>query len=267
MTVELIANAAWLKAVAGIIELGHEVFPRGQKTKEIVANKVTFDMAYPIVFESGRKLSYTFMAVEALWILAGSNSLNFHPKIREKLLPYSDDNMTMTGAYGPKVISQMPNVIYTLRDDRDSRQAVISIWRKNPGPSKDIPCTLSLQFLIRENKLHLVAFMRSSDIWMGMPYDMFSFTMIAYTVARKLGVELGSCSITAGSMHLYERNLEAAMFLISLNKIAKPTQYRKLTLDCNIFNVLHSIYAMSADKAVSESEVKKALMSMGYKDE
>jgi len=52
--------------------------------------------------------------------------------------------------------------------------------------------------------------MRSSDVWIGLPYDMFSFSCIANQVAMRLNVKLGVCSITAGSSHLYYRDFGQA---------------------------------------------------------
>jgi thymidylate synthase len=98
--------------------------------------------------------------------------------------------------------------------DECTRQAVISIWRPCPRPSKDIPCTLSLQFLLRDN-IHMdcVASMRSSDSYLGIPYDIFTFSMISWYIALMIYFESDHVvhprhlHIVAGSQHLYERDL------------------------------------------------------------
>ena len=126
---------------------------------------------------------------------------------------FSDNGETFFGAYGPKITSQLFYVANTLSADPDSRQAVINIWRENPGPSKDIPCSLSVQFLIRDNRLHCQYTMRSSDAWLGWVYDVFNFSMLSGVVLLMLGdrfpqLELGTLTLTAGSQHLYERDRE-----------------------------------------------------------
>ena len=74
----------------------------------------------------------------------------------------------------------------------------------------DVPCTCTLQFLVREDRLHLVTNMRSNDIILGLTHDVFCFTMLQEILARQLGFGLGSYSHIVGSLHLYDKNLNAA---------------------------------------------------------
>lgn len=162
-----------------------------------------------------RKLGYRFMLAEAWWILTGQNKLTSIDKYSKHIKEFSDDGTFFMGAYGPKVVDQLPYVLDCLVSDPSTRQAVISIWRERPRPSKDIPCTLSLQFLIRDSRLNCIATMRSSDIWLGWPYDVFNFSMISKYICELLHqkgfpVYLGDLYFTAGSQHLYEQNFEAA---------------------------------------------------------
>jgi hypothetical protein len=73
---------------------------------------------------------------------------------------------------------------------------------------KDVPCTLALQFFIREGKLHLHVNMRSSDIILGIAYDVPAFTTMQEVLANELGVELGEYVHTSNSLHCYERDFE-----------------------------------------------------------
>lgn len=204
------ANHEWLRTLDIVKTKGINVQPRGLINVEVRHHTTKFQMKYPVIHERSRKLSYTFMAAEALWILHGSDELDFHPEIRSKLEPYSDDLVHMAGAYGIPFMNQFKYVCQKILEDRDTRQAVMNIWRPNPKPSKDIPCTVAIQFLVRYNILHLSVFMRSSDVWMGLPYDMFSFSVIAQFVAASVQAELGNCCITAGSSHLYQKDFEGA---------------------------------------------------------
>lgn len=70
----------------------------------------------------------------------------------------------------------------------------------------DVPCTLSLQFLIRKGHLSLIANMRSNDAWRGLPYDVWCFTRIQTIIAAMLGVPVGLYVHQAGSMHIYEND-------------------------------------------------------------
>ena len=216
----LTANAAWEQQIRRLLNpsIGTPYFdskPRGINCREILGEQIVFDMKHPTVTNKRRKLSYDFMEAEAKWIVAGSNDLNFHPEINAKLYPYSDNGKTMAGAYGPMIMYQRDYVIDALTIDPDTRQAVLTIWKPNPGPSKDIPCTLAMQFFIREDEMHTVVFMRSSDTWMGLPYDMYSFTKVTESILEDLSMRdlyvLGNCTINIGSSHLYAYNWDQAV--------------------------------------------------------
>ena len=73
---------------------------------------------------------------------------------------------------------------------------------------KDVPCTLALQFFIREGKLHLHVNMRSSDIILGIAYDVPAFTTMQEVLANELGVDLGEYVHTSNSLHCYERDFQ-----------------------------------------------------------
>jgi thymidylate synthase len=97
-----------------------------------------------------------------------------------------------------------------LREDSDTRQAVMTIWTPNPGPTKDVPCTVAFQFLLRGGALNMIATMRSSDAWLGFPYDLFNFSQLLNWVAGQIGVEVGWIQMDLGSSHLYQRNFMAS---------------------------------------------------------
>jgi thymidylate synthase len=221
------ATHAWYHALQYIVEQGDPAKPRGLETKEILHNSVGFDMHYPIVNSPARLLNYKFMAAEAYWILSGDNSCAGIVPYCKNISKFSDNGHVFAGAYGPRYVSQLDYVVETLANDHDSRQAVIEIWRERPDPSKDIPCTLSLTFMIRDDTLHTSVTMRSSDVWLGLPYDFFNFTMMSILVGIKLqpkyfsDLKLGYLYWTGVSSHLYKTNYEGAKQV--LDKVA--TEY------------------------------------------
>jgi thymidylate synthase len=159
----------------------------------------------------------TSAIAEFCWYAGGSGDLehiaHYLPKYRDN----ADGDGSLRGAYGPRMFgpeghNQVRRVAEALRHNRHSRKAVIQILRENDIGSgqRDVPCTIALQFAIRFDLLYLVVYMRSNDIWWGMPHDIFAFTMIQELIARDLGVELGSYVHMVGSLHLYERHIERA---------------------------------------------------------
>lgn len=150
---------------------------------------------------------------ELLWYLSGSNSLDFIsyyiPKYREE----SADGMTIKGSYGERLFRsrQIYRVLRLLRTKKTSRRAVLQIFMpKDLNNPKEVPCTISLQFIARDGKLDLIASMRSNDALFGLPHDIFSFTMIQEIAARHLGLKLGKYTHFVGSLHLYSDQLEKA---------------------------------------------------------
>jgi hypothetical protein len=119
---------------------------------------------------------------------------------------YSDDGSTLAGAYGPRWAEQYTYLLDVLKEDTNTRQAVITIWRPNPQPSKDIPCTVMMHFMIRDFKLHLTTYMRSQDLWLGFPYDVHTFTTFQKAIAAELDVNTGTYHHILGSAHLYGNN-------------------------------------------------------------
>jgi thymidylate synthase len=133
----------------------------------------------------------------------------------------TDDGVNANSAYGSRIFHRHPriasgNIVQwnyikeELQKDPDSRRAVIHIRTPNDSivDSKDVPCTLSLQFFVRDNKLHLHVSMRSSDIILGLAYDVPAFTIMQEVMANELGVGLGHYVHTSNSLHCYEKDFK-----------------------------------------------------------
>jgi thymidylate synthase len=207
-------NEAWLNALYFVTNYGAIVVPRGRATQELVGHPITVDMTRCVLTIRERALGYRFMCAEAAWMLSGDDRVKTIAPYSKTIANFSDDDKTFFGAYGPKLRMQLKYIIDCLRADPESRQAVANIWRESPLPTKDYPCHLSAQFLIRRSRLHLIVTMRSSDLWLGVPYDIFNFSMWAAYVALELGrrdLKLGMLHNTAGSRHLYDTNLNGAV--------------------------------------------------------
>lgn len=210
----------WARLAEQTVHNGLWVTSRNGGAREIIDGHGYFNMRWPLLNQCFRKLGYSFAVTEALWILGGYDSLSVFPEIDKHLSRFSDDGLRLDGAYGPKWKAQKDYALQTLLNASDSRQAVITFWQPNPTRSKDIPCSISLQFLIRQGRLHAIYTMRSSDLWLGFPYDMFTFTMLTTWMALSLRsagmpIELGYMFYRAGSMHLYDGDAESVQMEIS----------------------------------------------------
>jgi thymidylate synthase len=211
-------NQDYIECIREIRNTHMTASPRAMPAYELFQHTFMVDMAHPIITIPQRELDYKFMAAEAYWILRGLNCLDRH--VRKNLVKYSDDGHNMFGAYGPPFVAQRDYVVQCLADDHHTRQAVVSLWHTSPRPSKDIPCTCGMQWQIRGGHLHCNVWMRSSDVWLGLPYDMFTFTMMTASIAillkdHGMSVKLGTLHITAGNRHLYDRDWSNSTHLIN----------------------------------------------------
>ncbi len=157
---------------------------------------------------------------ELFWYLAQTNDLSFISYYLPAYKAYADEG-EIFGGYGPRLfnwngLNQFANVAEMLKGKPASRQAVIQLFDAHDilEPHKDIPCTCTMQFTIRGQQLHMLTYMRSNDAFVGMPHDIFCFTMLQEIMARTLSYELGQYKHMVGSLHLYNESFgNAQQFL------------------------------------------------------
>lgn len=155
---------------------------------------------------------------EFLWYLSGHTRLDFIDYyIPNRFQEESDDQVYVRSGYGDRLrswrgLNQLETVIELLKKDRTSRRAVIQLFDATDITKRfaSIPCTCTLQFLVRGGRLHMFVAMRSNDAFFGLPHDIFSFTLLQEMVARAVGAELGEYKHCAGSLHLYGEDFGAA---------------------------------------------------------
>lgn len=158
---------------------------------------------------------------ELLWYLAGSNDLDFISYYIPHYVKDSEDGKTIYGGYGPRLFgencNQIDNVMTLLRNKIHSRKAVIQIFDAEDisEPRNEVPCTCTLQFIIRNNLLHMITYMRSNDSFLGFSHDFFAFTMLQEIMARSLNVGLGKYKHVVGSLHLYVEHVEKAQMYLN----------------------------------------------------
>lgn len=226
-------NSTWRYLVQDILVNGKIYAPRKKVIKELSHSTIAIDMSYPVLTDPVRKLSYQGMAAEAHWICTGDDRLAGIEPWLPRMKEFSDDGIRLSGAYGPKIMAQLDYVLQKLRADDQTRQATLTLWQPNPLQSKDYPCTIAMDFKLRDNRLNMHVFMRSSDAWLGVPYDVFSFSMVAHLVCCRLNggvsvnpVKPGVLYLTAASSHLYEENWLRALECCSpAHKIREDSQY------------------------------------------
>ena len=212
------------------VDLCHELLhshefdsaPRGQKIIEKLG--VQFRIRNPrdrLPLVKARDFSMSYLVAETIWYMSGNSSTEWISKYAPFWKHITDDGVTANSAYGARIFKSHPriaggNIVQwnyvkeELAKDPDSRRAVIHIRTPSDSivDSKDVPCTLSLQFFVRRGALHLHVSMRSSDIILGLAYDVPAFTIMQEVMANELGLELGHYVHTSNSLHCYEKDFK-----------------------------------------------------------
>ena len=150
----------------------------------------------------------------------------FDPEALKKVAPKAQHELfTSQMAYGPRLKDQMHNVIRTLRRDPLSRQAVLFVGKPEDGPTSDLPCTETIQLLLRDESLNAVVSMRSWDLIKGLPYDLMMFGGLVQALAAVLDRDPGWVRVTAGSAHVYEEDLERLEILETTRAFSLPQAF------------------------------------------
>lgn len=209
-----VENLAAMYRVVGkeILVNGDIVSPRGKETREIITPVIHIDNPRGrLAFEESRKFNIIYAIVESLMISDFADNVTYFEKFNKNMRTFSDNGVYLHGNYGRRVSNYLDSIINKLKNDKDSRQAIVSIYDNKYDcyyTGKDTPCTLSLHFLIRDNKLNMITYMRSNDIIWGVPYDIFMFTTLQEVIANTLEIDLGYYRHVPSSLHVYKEHYE-----------------------------------------------------------
>lgn len=187
---------------SGTLELNNVIFELTNIENNIPTNYTDF--------------SYGYLCAEELWYANADEKLEFISKFRAPgFKRTSEDGIYSNSAYGHIVFkrhgfNQVEQVIEILKKDKNSRRAVINLNVPNSHrmTCKDEICTFNLAFYINNGKLYCTAMMRSNDYCGCMPYDVAFFTNLQKYIAHRIGVECGSYTHFATSLHIYAKNYD-----------------------------------------------------------
>jgi thymidylate synthase len=213
------------RVVKHVLTRGRLRAPRGQTTLD--AGTTIVNVTFPtnaLPLGCGRDLNRNIAVAEAAQLIGGFSQPELLLRAAPQFERYTDGGK-FHGAYGDRIGTQMLDVTRKLRADVNTRQAVVTLWdpwRDNLPDRRDYPCTTMLQFDVDafDGRLNMTTVMRSNDVWLGLPYDMFQFTQLQLSLAWALDIEPGRYRHIALSMHLYSENVIAAE-----NKIYAPTDF------------------------------------------
>ena len=196
----------WSSLVTAIEEHGHRTESRNGPVTEVLGAQIILRRPGYVVPRGARAgINHGIAAVEALQLLSGEAFPVLQTRIASKMRDFQDGQV-FHGAYGPRLRNQLEYVIRELDNDETSRRAFATLWDPtyDQQDRKDLPCTTSFQFLIRNGELTVVVTMRSNDVVWGTVYDLFQFGFLQRAMAKSLGVPTGDLIVNVGSLHMYD---------------------------------------------------------------
>ncbi|HCE2443571.1 TPA: thymidylate synthase [Vibrio parahaemolyticus] len=221
-----------------------------------------------------RALNPFFAIAEAAWVIGGHNELDILSYYLKKYDAFSDDGMTLNGAYGFRLRSclgydQLDFAIQELKNSPGSRRCVLNMYSVDDlrnSTSKDIPCNTSIMLKIREGALDLTVINRSNDVHWGIPYNIFVFQVLHCYLARKIGVELGFQRHFTDSLHLYEHSINEATVILD-NVVIPDFESDSIELLYAIIDNIENINQRDFSAINDNSLRETMLMYSTYKNE
>ena len=201
-------NSLFLQAIDTIRTNGKWTNPRGFECKELVgALLILTDPNKCLVTIKDRKLNYAYLIIEKFMYLTGKSMpevlLAYNPNMKNYM---NDETGDFDGAYGPRIGNQFEWCYQELKQDRDSRRAIVTIHNDKDcnSETKDSACTLSWHFMIRDGKLDMLVNMRSNDLLWGLCLDVPAFCFAQEVMACWLGIPMGRYLHYDSSLHYYK---------------------------------------------------------------
>lgn len=215
--------------VRRVLLMGEPSAPRGEPTRELIGATIVVPGDAPMLpVHCARGVSTKLAAVEATQFVGGYSDADQLLAANPRLAQYTDDGPQgahFHGAYGPRIRGQVLSAMARLEADPATRRAVVRIW----DPELDLfagehfrnyPCKTELQLMVRGGALDLHVRMRANDVWHGLAYDAFVANQLQWTVARMLKLPVGWYVHHAASLHLYERDVDAARTMLGAEAVA-----------------------------------------------
>lgn len=172
-----------------------------------------------VLFNPVRDCNPFLHLFESMWMLRGRRDLAFVSYFTPQMRSYSDDGVTLNGAYGWRWryqfgIDQIDDfIVPELKANKDSRRAHLGMWDARNDPrsaqtgTKDVPCNLSIAFDVVENRLNMTVFNRSNDlVWGAYGANLVHMSFLQEYVAQSVGLMLGNYYQVSNNAHIYLEN-------------------------------------------------------------
>ena len=198
--------------------------------------RFNLEEGFPLV--TTKKLHLRSIIHELLWFLQGSSKIGYLKENGVSIWDeWADENGDLGPGYGVQWrsfptpdgghIDQIANVVEQIRSNPDSRRLIVCAW--NPGQIDKMalpPCHCLFQFYVTDGKLSCQLYQRSCDIFLGVPFNIASYSLLTHMVAQQCGLGLGDFVWTGGDCHIYDNHVEQVQLQLS----REPRPYPKLVI-------------------------------------
>ncbi|HMO10374.1 MAG TPA: thymidylate synthase [Actinotalea sp.] len=192
----------------------------GTGTRSVFGHQLRYDLrdGFPLI--TTKRVFMRGVAEELFWFLRGERNArslqarDVHiwdewadPETGDLGPVYGYQWRSWAGPDGSRV-DQISQVLETLRSDPDSRRMIVSAWNVADIPTMALaPCHAFFQFYVADGRLSLQVYQRSADLFLGVPFNIASYALLAHMVAQQVGLGVGELVWTGGDCHVYDNHV------------------------------------------------------------
>ena len=192
----------------------------GTGTVSVFGHQMRFSMDDGFPLLTTKKLHLKSIIHELLWFLKGDTNVHYLQEHGVRIWnEWADENGELGPVYGHQwrswpdydggTIDQIGNVVELIRNHPDSRRMIVSAWNVAEVDRMALPpCHCLFQFYVAEGKLSLQLYQRSADIFLGVPFNIASYSLLLMMMAQVTGMKAGDFVHTLGDAHIYLNHLE-----------------------------------------------------------
>jgi thymidylate synthase len=209
----------------------------GTGTKSVFGYQMRFDLSKGFPLLTTKKLHWKSIVYELLWFIKGDTNIKYLQDNGVRIWnEWADENGDLGPVYGKqwrswksedKVIDQLSDVVERIKINPNDRRLIVSAWNVGELDKMALPpCHLLFQFYIADGKLSLQLYQRSADVFLGVPFNIASYSLLLMIIAKECGLEPGEFIHTLGDAHIYSNHEEQ----VNLQLSRTPTELPKVTL-------------------------------------
>ena len=225
----------YLDLLADILRNGSRQEDRtGTGTLAVFGRQMRFDLSKGFPLLTTKKLHLRSIMIELLWFLSGDTNVRWLQENKVSIWDeWADENGDLGPVYGKqwrnweapdgRHIDQVSDLIETIRRDPKSRRQIVTAWNPADNPRMALtPCHCLWQTFVADGKLSLQLYQRSTDSFLGLPFNLASYALLTHMLAQQCDLEPGEFIWTGGDTHLYSNHLDQARLQIQRAPTAPP---------------------------------------------